>query len=64
MRIVRFTPKSKTSLGTDPQYGILESEKTIRLIAGDPLYSGILKLDETVGPVSYTHLTLPTTSRV
>ena len=49
MRIVRFTPKSKTSLGTDPQYGILESDKTIRLIAGDPLYSGILKLDETVG---------------
>ena len=49
MRIVRFTPKSKTSHGTDPQYGILESEKTIRLIAGDPLYSGILKLDETVG---------------
>jgi len=48
MRIVRFTPKVKTSLGSDPQFGILEGENQIRLIAGDPLYSGILKLDETV----------------
>ncbi|MFM8206022.1 MAG: DUF2437 domain-containing protein, partial [Actinomycetales bacterium] len=48
MRIVRFTPKVKTSLGTDPQFGIIEGENTIRLIAGDPLYSGILKLDETI----------------
>lgn len=48
MRIVRFTPKVKTSLGSDPQFGILEGENQIRLIAGDPLYSGVLKLDETV----------------
>jgi 2-keto-4-pentenoate hydratase/2-oxohepta-3-ene-1,7-dioic acid hydratase in catechol pathway len=48
MRIVRFTPKVKTSLGSDPQFGILGGENQIRLIAGDPLYSGVLKLDETV----------------
>ena len=48
MRIVRFTPKVETSLGSDPQFGILEGENQIRLIAGDPLYSGVLKLDETV----------------
>lgn len=48
MRIVRFTPKRKTSLGMDPQFGILEYEDSIRLISGDPLYSGILPLDEKI----------------
>lgn len=48
MRIVRFTPSKKTSLGSDPQFGILENEDSIRLISGDPLYSGILPLDEKI----------------
>lgn len=48
MRIVRFTPNQKTSLGSDPQFGILENEDEIRLIAGDPLYSGISPLSEVI----------------
>lgn len=48
MRIVRFTPSKKTSLGSDPQFGILESQNSIRLISGDPLYSGISPLEEKI----------------
>ena len=48
MRIVRFTPKQKTSLGSEPQFGIFEANNQIRLISGDPLYSGILPLAELV----------------
>ena len=48
MRIVRFTPSKKTSLGSDPQFGILESQDSIRLISGDPLYSGISPLEEKI----------------
>ncbi len=48
MRIVRFTPPTGSPLGTDPHFGVLENETTIRAIASDPLYAGIHKLDATV----------------
>ena len=47
MRIVRFTPPQGSSLGTDPHFGILEDDSTIRAIASDPLYAGIFKEDAT-----------------
>jgi 2-keto-4-pentenoate hydratase/2-oxohepta-3-ene-1,7-dioic acid hydratase in catechol pathway len=47
MRIVRFTPPQGSKLGSDPQFGVMEDEKTIRAIASDPLYAGIFKEDET-----------------
>jgi 2-keto-4-pentenoate hydratase/2-oxohepta-3-ene-1,7-dioic acid hydratase in catechol pathway len=47
MRIVRFTPPQGSKLGSDPHFGIMEDEKTIRAIASDPLYAGIFKEDET-----------------
>jgi 2-keto-4-pentenoate hydratase/2-oxohepta-3-ene-1,7-dioic acid hydratase in catechol pathway len=47
MRIVRFTPPQGSKLGSDPHFGIMEDEKTIRAIASDPLYAGIFEEDET-----------------
>ena len=47
MRIVRFTPPQGSKLGSDPHFGVMENEKTIRAIASDPLYAGIFKEDET-----------------
>lgn len=47
MRIVRFIPPTGSRLGTDPHYGILEDERTVRAIASDPLYAGIYKEDDT-----------------
>ena len=47
MRIVRFTPPQGSKLGSDPHFGVMEDEKTIRAIASDPLYAGIFKEDET-----------------
>ena len=47
MRIVRFTPPQGSPLGTDPHFGILEGESTIRVVASDPLYAGIFKREET-----------------
>jgi len=47
MRIVRFTPPQGSKLGSDPHFGVMENEKTIRAIASDPLYAGIFKQDET-----------------
>ena len=47
MRIVRFTPPQGSKLGSDPHFGVMENEKTIRAIASDPLYAGIFKGDET-----------------
>ncbi|NDD60172.1 MAG: DUF2437 domain-containing protein, partial [Actinobacteria bacterium] len=43
MRIVRFTPSEKLGLGSDPRFGILESDSEIRLIASDPLYAGVFR---------------------
>ncbi len=48
MRIVRFTPPAGSALGTDPHFGVLEDETTIRAIASDPLYAGVHKLETTV----------------
>ncbi len=48
MRIVRFTPPAGSVLGTDPHFGVLEEQTTIRAIASDPLYAGIHKLETTV----------------
>ena len=45
MRIVRFAPPSGSPLGTDPHYGVLENDTTIRAIASDPLYAGIHLLE-------------------
>jgi 2-keto-4-pentenoate hydratase/2-oxohepta-3-ene-1,7-dioic acid hydratase in catechol pathway len=48
MRIVRFAPPSGSPLGTDPHYGVLENDTTIRAIASDPLYAGIHLLETQV----------------
>ena len=48
MRIVRITPPAGSALGTDPHFGVLEDETTIRAIASDPLYAGVHKLETTV----------------
>lgn len=48
MRILRFTPPAGSNLGSDPLFGILEDELTIRVVNGDPLYSGIQPRDERV----------------
>ena len=48
MRIVRFTPPAGSALGTDPHFGVLEDETTIRANASDPLYAGVHKLETTV----------------
>ena len=47
MRIVRFSPPQGSKLGSDPHFGILEDDRTIRAIASDPLYAGIFKEDDT-----------------
>ncbi len=43
MRVVRFTPLPDAGLGSDPMYGILEEDKQITIITGDPIYQGIQK---------------------
>lgn len=48
MRILRFTPPSTSNLGSDPLFGVLEDENTIRVLNGDPLYAGIQLRDELV----------------
>jgi 2-keto-4-pentenoate hydratase/2-oxohepta-3-ene-1,7-dioic acid hydratase in catechol pathway len=48
VRILRFTPPAGSNLGSDPLFGILEDELTIRVVNGDPLYSGIQTRDERV----------------
>ena len=62
MRIVRFTPPQWSQLGTDPRFGILEGESTIRVIASDPLYAGIFKQDETL-PLESVKLLAPVLPR-
>ena len=47
MRIVRFVPPAGSSIGTDPHFGVMEDENTVRAIASDPLYAGIFKQEET-----------------
>lgn len=48
MRIVRFSPPAGSKLGSDPLFGIIESENLVRVIAGDPLYSGLQLREETI----------------
>jgi 2-keto-4-pentenoate hydratase/2-oxohepta-3-ene-1,7-dioic acid hydratase in catechol pathway len=47
MRIVRFAPPAGSEIGTEPHFGILEDDTTIRAIASDPLYAGIFKEEAT-----------------
>ena len=47
MRIVRFVPPAGSSIGTDPHFGVMEDDNTVRAIASDPLYAGIFKQEET-----------------
>lgn len=47
MRIVRFVPPAGSSIGTDPHFGVMEDENTVRAIASDPLYAGVFKQEET-----------------
>ena len=47
MRIVRFVPPAGSSIGTDPHFGVMEGENTVRAIASDPLYAGVFKQEET-----------------
>ena len=47
MRIVRFVPPADSSIGTDPHFGVMEDDNTVRAIASDPLYAGVFKQEET-----------------
>lgn len=47
MRIVIFVPPAGSSIGTDPHFGVMEDENTVRAIASDPLYAGVFKQEET-----------------
>ncbi len=48
MRIVRFSPGHDAGFGGDPLFGVLEDEKRISIIAGDPIYQGITKTAATI----------------
>lgn len=62
MRIVRFVPPSSSPLGTDPHFGIMEDDVTIRAIASDPLYAGIFK-EEFTHTLSEVRLLAPVIPR-
>jgi 2-keto-4-pentenoate hydratase/2-oxohepta-3-ene-1,7-dioic acid hydratase in catechol pathway len=62
MRIVRFTPPSGSPLGTDPHFGYLENDTTIRAIASDPLYAGIFPEEVTL-PLESVKLLAPVIPR-
>ena len=62
MRIVRFSPRPDSGLGTDPLFGVLEDDATITVITGDPIYSGIQKTAATVS-VSKVRLLAPVIPR-
>ena len=50
MRVLRFTPKPESNLGSDPLYGVLEEDqKTISVLNGDPLFNGIAKNGQLIG---------------
>ena len=42
MRIVRFTPRESSGIGTDPRFGVLNEKDELLVLRGDPLYSGII----------------------
>lgn len=62
MRIVRFSPPAGSPLGSDPHFGVLEDEMTIRAIASDPLYAGIYKEEHTL-PLDSVRLLAPVIPR-
>jgi len=48
MRIVRFSPNASAGIGTDPLFGVLNSENQILVLRGDPIYSGIVPTETKV----------------
>lgn len=62
MRILRFTPPTGSNLGSDPLFGILEDNSTIRLVNGDPLYSGIQLREERI-PLESVRILAPVIPR-
>jgi 2-keto-4-pentenoate hydratase/2-oxohepta-3-ene-1,7-dioic acid hydratase in catechol pathway len=62
VRILRFTPPTGANLGSDPLFGVLEDEKTIRVVIGDPLYSGVQFRDERI-PLESVRLLAPVIPR-
>lgn len=62
MRILRFTPPTGSNLGSDPLFGVLEDDSTIRVINGDPLYSGIQLRDERI-PLASVRILAPVIPR-
>ncbi len=40
MRVIRFTVAAEKGLGTDPLFGLLEPDNSIKLLKGDPIYAG------------------------
>ncbi|MBU3715533.1 MAG: DUF2437 domain-containing protein [Candidatus Nanopelagicaceae bacterium] len=62
MRILRFTPPTGSNLGSDPLFGVLEDASTIRVVNGDPLYSGIQFRDERI-PLESVRILAPVIPR-
>ena len=62
MRILRFTPHTGANLGSDPLFGVLEDDETIRVVNGDPLYSGVQFRDERI-PLESVRILAPVIPR-
>ncbi|MEY3455335.1 MAG: hypothetical protein RLZZ92_455 [Actinomycetota bacterium] len=62
MRILRFTPPTGANLGSDPLFGVLEDDETIRVVNGDPLYSGVQFRDERI-PLESVRILAPVIPR-
>ena len=65
MRIVRFSPVAadpNLKLGKDPLFGLLNDDDTIAVIAGDPLYQGVVPVGKEV-PLSQVRLLAPVLPR-
>ena len=41
MKIIRFTAPADKGLGSDPLFGILENDDSIKILKGDPIYAGV-----------------------
>ena len=48
MRIVRFSTNASAGIGTDPLFGVLNSENQILVLRGDQIYSGIVPTETKV----------------
>jgi len=62
VRILRFTPPTGANLGSDPLFGVLEDDETIRVVNGDPLYSGVQFRDERI-PLESVRILAPVIPR-